>query len=708
MSFPRQYARTQRFSLGAPRSPRVSADGQRVVFLRSRTGTDPVGCLWIAESDADGTWSERILLDPRDLHDDDADIPPEERARRERVRESGSGVVSYTADPALRVIVCPLAGRLFLVTVSEPGRWIPVRELPSAEPAVAPQVSPAGDSIAYVHRGSVRVLDLVSNDDRAVVEPDADGVTWGLAEFIAAEEMGRTRGLWWSPDGRALVVARVDESAVHQWQVSDPGTPEAGSTTIAYPAAGTPNADVSLAVVATEPGSTPIPVPWDVDAFPYLVDVDWSSDTAPPLVTVQSRDQREVRFLEVDPTTGDTTLARKDTHPAWVELMPGVPTRAADDQVVWIGVADDTRSLFLDSTPVTPSGLEVRGVLDVDSSGREDGRVLFLASSEPTQIDVWTYDPRTGLHQLTEPGGVHGATRGGGTLVLQRRDLDSCAVHTAIWRDGRQVHTLASHAETPDLPAPRLTLTSVGPRELRTAVILPSWHEPGSGRLPVLMDPYGGPHAQRVLSAGAAFASSRWFAEQGFAVVVADGRGSPGRGVAWETAVRDDLANPPLEDQVEALRGAAERFPDLDLDRVAIRGWSFGGYLAALAVLRRPEVFHAAVAGAPVTDWSLYDTHYTERYLGQPQDAPEVYTRSSLIQDAEGLRRPLMLIHGFADDNVVYAHTQRLSDALLTAARPHTVLPLSGITHMASDETTAESLLLLQVEFLRNSLRPPR
>ena len=268
----------------------------------------------------------------------------------------------------------------------------------------------------------------------------------------------------------------------------------------------------------------------------------------------------------------------------------------------------------------------------------------------------------------------------------------------------QEVATVTSYAETPRL-TPRVRLHRVGARALRMAVLLPSWHQPGT-LLPVLCDPYGGPHARRVIARRSAFTDAQWFAEQGFAVVVTDGRGTPARGPAWERAVAGDLATAPLEDQVDALQAAAGLVDDLDLSRVGIRGWSFGGYLAALAVLRRPDVFHAAVAGAPVTDWRLYDTHYTERYLGtQPYGAhAPAYASSSLLDDAARLDRPLMLIHGLADDNVVVAHTLRLSSALLAAGRAHTVLPLSGVTHMTSQEVVAENLLLLQVRFLREAL----
>ena len=202
-----------------------------------------------------------------------------------------------------------------------------------------------------------------------------------------------------------------------------------------------------------------------------------------------------------------------------------------------------------------------------------------------------------------------------------------------------------------------------------------------------------------------AFLQAQWLADQGFAVVVADGRGTPGRGPRWEKAIRDEFGTVSLDDQIAALSGVAERYPDdVDTGRVGILGWSYGGYLAALAVLRRPDVFHAAVAGAPVTDWTLYDTYYTENYLGHPSEQPDVYERNSLIALAPQLRRPLLIVHGMVDDNVVVAHTLRLSSALLAAGRPHAVLPLTGVTHMTPQEVVAQNLLLTQVDFLRRAL----
>jgi dipeptidyl-peptidase 4 len=706
-SFPRQEARTRRFTLGVPRAFRVSPDGTRVAFLRTKAGDDPVTCLWVLDV---GSGQEHLVTDPRTLGADEQDLPPEERARRERVREQAGGIVAYATDDAVTVAAFALSGRVYAVSLTGEDR---AREVATRTPALDPRPDPAGRRLAYVCDGALRVASLApgaadtDEPDRAIADPaGAPGVTFGLPEFIAAEEMGRQRGYWWAPDGSVLLVARVDETPVRRWYIADPAHPERTPAEVAYPAAGTPNAGVSLLLARLD--GTTAPVDTDPAAFPYLVTVRWQ-DGHDPLVVVQSRDQRIMRVLGVDVASGKASVLHEDTDPHWTEIVPGVPAWTADGRIVWTHDHQDTRCLALlapgqPPEPVTPAGLQVRGVLDVDGDA-----VLFQASPEPAEAGLWSYDP-AGLRRAGGPGGVEAGTRAGGTTVTWRRDLDHDGLTVRVARDDGPERGIASLAETPVLPAPRPVLFRAGPREIQTAVLFPSWHVPGRERLPVLLDPYGGPHAQRVVRARGAYLVPQWFAEQGFAVVIADGRGTPARGPAWERAVAGDLADPVLADQVEALAAAAEQFGDLDTSRVAIRGWSFGGFLAALAVLRRPEVFHAAIAGAPVTDWRLYDTHYTERYLGLPDHHRAAYDRSSLIDLAERAvvsPRPLMLIHGLADDNVVVAHTLRLSAALLAARYPHTVLPLSGITHMASREEVAENLLLLQIDFLRNALKTP-
>jgi dipeptidyl-peptidase-4 len=397
--------------------------------------------------------------------------------------------------------------------------------------------------------------------------------------------------------------------------------------------------------------------------------------------------------------------------------MPGVPARTGSGRVVWTSDEGGTRHLIIgtdaelaagQARAATPDGLQVREVLGVDGE-----TVLFTASGDdPVTAALWTAGP-DGLTELSaelaighQPGVYHGQ-QAGGTTVLISRTLHTDGADVTVHRAGQAAVPVRSLAERPAGPPPRPDIFAAGPHGIRTAILLPSGHEPGSAKLPVLMSPYGGPHGQMVTVSLAAYQTDQWLADQGFAVVIADGRGTYGRGPDWDREVAGDLASKPLEDQVTALHAAAARCGDLDTSRVAIRGWSFGGYLSALAVLRRPDVFHAAVAGAPVTEWRLYDTHYTERYLGHPATDPGPYDRCSLLGDAAKLERPLLIVHGLADDNVVVAHSLRLSGALLAAGRPHSVLPLTGVTHMATQEDVAENLLLLQVEFLHRALGRP-
>ncbi|HEY8480202.1 MAG TPA: prolyl oligopeptidase family serine peptidase [Spirillospora sp.] len=691
ISYPRQSARTRRFSLGVPRAFQIAPDGSRVAFLRTKAGDDPVTCLWTLDT---ATGREHCVADPAALQvPGEEDLPAEERARRERAREQAGGIVGYATDREMRQAVFTLAGRLYVADLDT----ALVRELPARAPVFDPRPDPAGRRVAYVSERTLRLIEMDGTGDRALVRPESDQVSYGLAEFVAAEEMGRMRGHWWSPDGETLLVARVDETPVHRWCVADPANPDAAPNEIAYPAAGTPNAMVSLVLLDVDGGR--VDVDWDRGEFPYIVTAAW--DRHGLLIVVQPRDQRSQRVLRVDTGTGTTSLLHNEHDPVWTEIVPGVPARTGDGDLVWITEDHDTdtRRITVAGEPVTPPGLQVRSVL-----GAEDGSILFTASEEPTEIHLYTVDPSDGtVTRITEGPGVFGGARSGGVTVVTGARLDRPGTETEV-RTPDGVHPVVSFAETPVI-TPRVELLRAGDREIRTAVLLPTGWEPGDGRLPVLMDPYGGPHAQRVLAVQRAFCEPQWLADQGFAVVVADGRGTPGRGPVWERAVRGDFAEPILEDQITALTEAARRHPDaFDLDRVGIRGWSFGGWLAALAVLRRPDVFHAAIAGAPVTDWRLYDTHYTERYLGHPDEEPENYSANSLIEMAGGLKRPLMLIHGLADDNVVAAHTLRLSSALLAAGRPHTVLPLSGVTHMTPQEVVAENLLLLQVDFLKSTL----
>lgn len=687
-TFPRQYARTQRLTLGDPRTITVAADGQRVLFARSRAGDDPVNCLWVLDI---ATGEERLVADPLHLLDaaDDEHLPIEERLRRERMREGASGITSYATDAASTVAAFALGGHLYVAGLLS-GQ---ARELVVDGPVFDPRPDPVATCVAYVCGRTLRIAELDGSSWELAGDEHPD-ISWGSADFIAAEEMGRYRGYWWSPDGAAIAATRADIGPVQRWYISDPANPDQQANKVAYPAAGTPNADVTLHVLALDGGSTE--VVWDRDTYPYLADVRWA-DSQRLLLTVQSRDQRSLMVLAADPRHGGTEPIFADGDTAWVELVPGTPAVLDDGQLVMTADRDGARRLMVDGNAVTPIDLQVRAVVTA-----QDDEVYFLANpiADATVQHVWRWRTDGTLAALTDEPGVHTAAIGGSTVVLRTAVLDEPGATTQVV-DGPTISTFAQQP----LVTPNLSLHRYGDRALATAVLLPSHRTAGDDGplLPVLLDPYGGPHAQRVLRSHNAYLTSQWFADQGFAVVVIDGRGTPGRGSEWERSVQRDLATGPLDDQVAALAAAAQEHP-LDLTRVAIRGWSFGGYLAALAVLRRPDVFHAAIAGAPVTEWRLYDTHYTERYLGDPSSDATAYAANSLLPLAGELSRPLLLVHGLADDNVVAAHTLQLSSALLSAGKPHEVLPLVGVTHMTPQEVVAENLLLHQLDFLQRSL----
>ena len=711
-SFPRQYARTQRFTLGEPRNVTVSADGRRVVFLRSSAGDDPVNALWVLDV---GTGEERLVADPRALLglDDPTGgvLTDEERLRRERTRDGSTGITTYATDAACQVTAFALNGQLFTAGLLS-GQ---ARRLVVEGPVHDPRPDPTASRLAYVSGSTLRVAELdgssraLAGDDRK----DGAAVSWGSADFIAAEEMHRFRGYWWSPDGRSIAACRVDEAPVPEWTIADPADPSRPARTVRYPAAGTENPVVTLHVLGLD-GSR-LDVDWDREFFPYLAVVEWTD--AGLLMAVQSRDQRGSMVMKVDMGTGEAIALTSDYDDAWIENVPGVPRLLPGGALLTASDRDGMRRLYVDDQPITPLDLQVRSVVCVaDPDENEEPDIVFLANDpdEPTDLHVWSTtasidsgDGRSELGRLTEAPGLHGAAIGGATIVVRSVSLERPgSTHTVLVDGLFDGPVITSYAETPSI-TPNVTLLRTGERSLATAILLPNGrHADDDTPLPVLLDPYGGPHAQRVTSSYNAYLSSQWFADQGFAVIVADGRGTPGRGPGWERAVHLDLANPPLEDQIDALHACAERHPYLDLDRVAIRGWSFGGYLAARAVLTRPDVFRAAIAGAPVTEWRLYDTHYRERYLGDPSvdDGGAVYDANSLLPLAPQLERPLLLIHGLADDNVVAAHTLRLSSALLAAGRPHEVLPLVGVTHMTPQEVIAENILLHQLQFLSRAL----
>jgi dipeptidyl-peptidase-4 len=405
-TFPRQQARTRRFTLGEPRNLTVSPDGSRVMFLRSRAGDDPVNCLWsldVASAD------ERLVADPLVLLStgDEDDLPPEERARRERTRETAGGITDFATDAKATVVAFALAGRLFVGGMLSGA----ARELVVDGPVFDPRPDPVATRVAYVSGRSLRIAELDGSSWELAGDEDPE-VSWGSADFIAAEEMGRARGYWWSPDGTAIAACRVDVSPVTTWYIADPAMPSEPARPIRYPAAGTPNARVELHVLALDGASTR--VRWDDARYPYLAAVAWSTPSR-LLLSVQSRDQRDLLVLAANPTTGHTAPIFTDHDEHWVELVPGTPDELPDGRVVMTADREGTRRLLIDGVAVTPVDLQVRAVVGV---GEETVTFQANALDDPTQVLVWRWSA-TALERVSGEGGVHAAAVGGPTTVLR-------------------------------------------------------------------------------------------------------------------------------------------------------------------------------------------------------------------------------------------------------------------------------------------------
>lgn len=776
--FPRLRARTLRFGCGAPRSAQTVGDGSRALFLRSDGPEDLVTALWLSWFDESGEHHETKLADPRELLGataDSEDVPAEEKARRERAREGGTGIVGYSSDDDGNRIVFTINGRLFLTDIDwndetgapEPhtrelaGEWL-YEDPAMYTPVLNPRIAPDGEHVLYTTGSYLMLVDIGGElGDRitavyGVSVEDEDGNpaenTWkiGLAEFVAGEEMDRYDGFWWAPDSRHVLFESFDTADEPTWYISDPADPEKPAAGRRYPRALTRNADVYLTVITLAfdendryAGITGnADVDWDREAYEYVAAVNWRRGHD-PLVLVQNRRQTRDQVLEVavaadGAALGATRVLEEHANDQWIDLIHGTPAYTPDGRLVCPlnDMAADTNRLTVDGRPFTPAGWNVRAVLDVTdddvlavvqcapeiasevpdawagSGAASDAESLF-GGHDARSFDVVSIDYNGTITPVTTDPGQWTASRGERGIVVSGRDMRSARAQMRHIL-GEQSATISSTAAEPGF-APNVTFTRLGKHQLYTAIIAPSPSSPyaHSDKLPVLMKPYGGPGFQQVVASQSFYWEGQWWADQGFLVVTADGRGTTGRGPAWDREIFEDMKDVTLADQIEAVNALPEAVSRLnadgrrpgvpmpDLDKVCMIGWSYGGFLSALAVLDAPDVFKAACAGAPPTDWTLYDTHYTERYLGLD---PDVYRRNGIVQDAPGLVRPLMLIHGFADDNVTIAHSLRLSQALMAAGRPHTFLPLTGITHMTNDETVAENLLTLQRDFLRDAL----
>jgi len=618
-----------------------------------------------------------------------AALTRDEVLRRERRRIQDLGITQFVLAERADRVVYAFAGELHLVRPGE----APLRLTTSASSEQDPRLSPDGRWLAYVREGDLYVMDLDTRAERRLTSEAATGITAGLAEYIAQEEMDRPEGFWWSPDGLRLAVARVDETGIPTYPIVHQGGETWDVETHRYPFAGGPNAKVRLGILAVTGG----PMAW-LDPGPependgYLARVAFGPDGA-LFVQVQSRDQRLLRLLRFAPGTGARSVVLEERDATWIR--PNDDFRPlADGRFLWSSQSSGWRHVELRSAggdlirDLTPGEAAIDRIEGVDEKG---GSVLFstardgvlektlhrvgLAGGEPVRLT-----PEPGFHAVTvAPDGRHLVDVHDSAATPPRADL--------LDASGRRLRTIDANDDPEvaalDLRPPRL-VTLAGPdgTTLHGALFLPRKLDPGR-RYPALVRVYGGPTVQTVKNSWEVTQDLRaqHLAERGYIVFRLDNRGTPRRGRAFEAALYRRLGSVEVEDQIAGARWLAGQ-PYVDGERIGIYGWSYGGYMAALCLVRAPEIFKAGVVGAPVTDWAGYDTHYTERYMGTPADNPDGYLTASVLPAASKLARPVLLIHGMADENVHFRHTARLVNALNTAQRPYELLPFPEERHL--------------------------
>ncbi|MEK6642969.1 MAG: DPP IV N-terminal domain-containing protein [Planctomycetota bacterium] len=684
-TFLKDYTETRGYSCGQPSGVDLTPDGSVAIFLRSGP-RDVVRNLYEMNTT---TGEVRGLLRAEDiLQGAQENLTAEEKARRERMRVSTKGFTSYQLSEDGAQLLVSLSGQLYVVRRSD-GKVTPIPKS-DAGPAMDPRFSPDGTKIACVRNHDLYVFDLASNKETAVTTGGSDDLTHGEAEFVAAEEMDRHTGYWWSGDSQWLAFEESDQKDVEKLYIADARHPESAPQGWRYPRAGKTNSKVRLGVVSVTGGS-PTWIDWDREKYPYMAAVHWGKD-APLTVYVQTRDQREAVLYLVDPTTGKLTQLLKETDAAWINLDSDMPRWLADGkEFLWTSERTGEWQLELRRAdgslvkPISQGPRKLAGVVAVDRPRRE---IILSASDDPTQSHLYRVSIDRGeIVALTDGRGSHGGkfSRDGNTWIEFASLLDGTSRQVVRGRDATVRHEMPSVAEDPPfIPKVQMTTVSTGARTMHASIVRPRDFVAGR-KYPVLASVYGGPHSNVVHSSARGYLRQQWMADQGFIVVSIDGRGTMHRGREWERAISWNLIDPALEDQAAGVLALGAMFKEMDLARVGIYGWSFGGYFSAMAVLKRPDVFHCAVAGAPVIDWADYDTHYTERYMGLPSANADGYQNCNALSYASQLRRPLLLIHGTTDDNVYFTHTMKMAESLFRAGKPCDVLILPGFTHMVPE-----------------------
>lgn len=670
----------------------LSPDGQLVAFLRSREDNVDVQDLWAAPT---GEGEPYKLIDARALVPDAGELSEAEKARRERMRISARGVVEYSWDQQGRYILAPLEGDIFLANRVD-GKVRRLTETPADE--IDAKVSPKGTYVSYVRDQNLVVYDLASGKETPITDDGSGLITWATAEFIAQEEMDRDTGYWWSPDERYIAMTRVDESPVDivpRFEITGGG---ATMVEQRYPRAGRPNAVVELYVRDLQGGGR-VKVDLGSNTDIYLARVNWSGDGKTLYVQRQSRDQKTLDLLSVDPTTGASRVILSQKAQAWVDLNDDFRV-LSDGRFIWSNEDSGWRHLYLYDRNGRRLRAITRGdypVKHLDGVNEQTGDVYFTASMrDGKELPIEQQMFRANLNRTVDPVAV---TPGGGwwtvsvngpaTAYVGNYSDPATPTQSALYRiDGTRVRWIeenkldATHPFAPYVSRLRTpefgTMQSHG-QSLVWRMTTPPDFDP-SKKYPVVMQVYGGPGTGAGVQKSWQPLTNQLLTEAGYIVFRVDNRGEGDRSQAFETSIYRRLGIPAVEDQAQAAQWL-KTLPYVDADHIAVMGWSFGGFLSLLTLTDKDAGLASALAGAAPTEWSLYDTHYTERYMSTPQANPEGYAATDVLPRLDDMTGRLLLLHGMADDNVIFGNATRVIDALQAKSVPFEMMLYPGQRH---------------------------
>lgn len=700
----------------AARGVIVSPDGTRVTFLQPRKSNQDLLDLWQIET---RSGARSRVLRQEDLIAGDAALTPEEEARRQRLRIRAGGITNYDYDGSGQRLVIPLAGSLFIYDFASGD----ITAITDGAARLDPRLSPDGEQIAFVRERDLWVRNLSDTRETALTDTGSDTLANGLADFVAQEEMGRLEGFWWSPDSRRIAFIQFDESNVQILRRVAIGGDGAEVIEQRYPLAGTGNVRTRIGIVEIADGRI-VWVDLGTDEDFYVPRVQWDSDGSRLFVQRQPRNQQQLDLLSVDPRSGNASVLLTDSSSTWINLHDDL-SPLDDGRFLWTSERSGFRHIYLYGPNAREAVALTRGewlVDEIECVDPDAGYVYFTG---------WRDDPRTAaLYRTRLAGGTPGepesvTSRDGWHDIAASADCSTfvdtysspeqppqISLHD---RDGRHLAWLSENALDSDHPYSPYLDTHVVPEfgslsvadgtDLYFRLYRPSDFD-AARPYPAIVMVYGGPGVQRVRRDWGPL-SAQVYADAGYVVFALDNRGSYRRGVAFESGLHELLGDIELRDQLDGVRFLGA-LPYVDADRIGVQGWSYGGYMTLMMLAKGGELIAAGSAGAPVTDWRLYDTHYTERYLSRPQDNEQGYERSAVFPYLDGMSGALQLIHGMADDNVFFINSTRLMQTLQRSNRPFELMTYPGETHFIRDRTSRLHADRMALDFFNRHLQSAR